>query len=367
MSATASPTPSVVLPVLSADSAGAVDGMRLAAGETGIGLEVTDPGADPVSALRAAVESRPPAVLVVDRPETITAARPEIETAGVPVVLVGGDLYSSRSLFRHAFQVSVPLAWQARVLAHYLATDRRYEAVAIAGPDPGGVLAAALAEEGLQPAGGVSDAEAILTAAAHPSPGAPADAQLALFSGALERTGDVPGGAVACAPYTWAGWADMIPRVHAFRERFADRFGRDPLGSEQEGYEAVRALAEAIARTGGRGGDALIRALETFREETYSSIPIRLGPDDHVLAEQSQLGLFTTVAGSEEKPSSGEAIGPLPWRALMRTFTTDGRRVNLLDRDKRIFFPGWRPKEPSPYFWRSRFGIVTRSDEDPLH
>jgi hypothetical protein len=158
----------------------------------------------------------------------------------------------------------------------------------------------------------------------------------------------------------------MIPRVHRFRERFVAHFGREPAGFEQEGYDAVRAVSEALDRTGGQGGDALVRALEGFRDETYSSLPIRLGPDDHVLAEESQLGLFA-VAGPDEQPWPGEALAETPWRPVMRTFTTDGQKVNLLDRDKRVFFPGWRRQKPSPRYWKSRFGIVTRPDEDPLH
>jgi hypothetical protein len=358
--------PSIVLPVLSSESGGAIDGMRLAAAETGIALDVVDAGADPVGALRDLLPSRPVAVLVVGEPAAVTALRSDLEAAGVPVLLVGGDLYSGRSLFRYAFQSSVPLAWQARVLAHYLVTDRGHERIALAGADRDGVLAAALAEEGTSPAEPSEGADAIMALGQRRPGNTPPDAQVALSSDALAATEGLAPGTVACAPYTWAGWADMIPRVHAFRQRFAAEFGRDPLGPEQEGYEAVRAVAEALDRTGGRGGDALVRALESFRDETYSSIPVRLGPDDHVLAEQSQLGLFAVAAPGEE-PATGEAIGPVPWRALMRTFTTDGERVNLLDRDKRVFFPGWRPREPSPNYWRSRFGIVTRPQEDPLH
>jgi Periplasmic binding protein len=339
--------------------------MRLAAAQAGLAVEVVDAGPHPVSALRELVASRPPAVVVLDQPAAVTAARPEIEAARVPVLLVGGDLYSTRSLYRYAFQVSIPVAWQARVLVHYLVSDRGYEVIGVAGPDPGGVFAAALAEEGVSEAE-THEADAVLSLGPRQLATVSPDAQPALSSDALAATDGFPPGTVACGPYTWAGWADMIPRVHAFRERFAARYGRDPLGPEQEGYEALRALAEALDRVGGRGGDALVRELESFREETYSSIPIRLGPDDHVLAEQSQLGLFA-VAASDEEPAVGEAIGTVPWRALMRTFTTDGERVNLLDRDKRLFFPGWSLREPSPNYWRSRYGIVTRPEEDPLH
>jgi Periplasmic binding protein len=358
--ATPSP-PSLVLPVVASGDEPAVDGMRLAAEETGIGLEVRDPGGDPTAAIRDAVSFEPPAVLVAGLTGAVAAARPEIETAGVPVILVGGDLYSDRRLFRYAFQVSVPLRWQARVLAHYLVTDRRHESIAVVGEVE--VAAAALAEEGVSPTEDGQRADAVLALAG--PPGGLAGPQLAVSAGALGSPAPLPPGTVACGPYTWAGWAEPIPRVARFRRRFAERFGREPSLREQEGYEAVRALTDALSTTGGRGGDALVRALETFREKTYSSTPIRLGPDDHVLAEESHLGLFAVVA--PDGPAPGEDLDPVPWRPVMRTFTTDGKRVNLAERDVRVFFPRWRPMRPRPNYWRSEYGIVTRPDDDSLH
>jgi hypothetical protein len=109
---------------------------------------------------------------------------------------------------------------------------------------------------------------------------------------------------------------------------------------------------------GGGGGDALVRALESLRDQTYASTPIRLGPDDHVFAEESHLGLFAVATPPERAP--GEDLVPVPWRPLMRTFTTNGQRVNLAQADVRVFFPNWRPMRPRPNYWRSELGIVTR-------
>jgi ABC-type branched-subunit amino acid transport system substrate-binding protein len=356
----AQPPPSVVIPVVASDGQPAVDGMRLAADQEGVGLEIIDPAGDPTGSLRAAVASRPPAVFVVAASGAVVAARPDIEAAGVPVILVHGDLYSDRRLFRHAFQTTIPLRWQARVLARYLVVDRGHDRVAVVGDRALG--AEALAEEGASPAGSAEGADAVLALGpARPAAGA----QLAVANEAVLRRRLAPG-SVVCLPYTWAGWADMLPRVRRFRTRFERAHGRPPARFEQEGYDAVRAVAEALNRTSGAGGDALVRALEGFRDETFSSLPIRLGPDDHVLAEESQLGLFA-VAGPGERPSPGEVLAEVPWRPVMRTFTTDGQKVNLLDRDKKVFFPGWKRRKPSPRYWKSRFGIVTRPDEDPLH
>jgi hypothetical protein len=362
----ASPTATrTVIPVVAPGAEQSiVDGLMLGADHGRLTLDVTDEGA--VSELvRDALAEEPPAILVVASiqasVDAVIEARPDIETARVPVIVLGTDLYTERALHRYLFQTAVPLRWQARVLAHYLASDRKYDRVmswdAIAG--------AALREEGVQPVSPGGSADAALALVRISSAGGSAE-QLALSSQALAFSSGLPPGTVACYPYTWAGWAAMIPRVARFRDRFAARFGRPPVGFEQEGYDAVRVLAEALDRTGGRGGDELVGALESFREEAYSSVPVRLGPDDHVFAEESQLGLFS-VAGPDERAALSEAVGAVPWRPIMRTFTTDGQKVNLLDRDKKVFFPGWHRMKPSPRYWKSRFGIVTRPDEDPLH
>ncbi|MGH2737566.1 MAG: ABC transporter substrate-binding protein, partial [Actinomycetota bacterium] len=295
-----------VLPVVVAEGAhrSYVEGMELAAGEVGVTLDVR-PTPDPVTALRLALIGGPPAVFVIGSAHAVADARPEIEAAGVPVILVGGDLYTDRRLFRHAFQTAIPHLWQARVLARYLVVDRGHASIAVL--DDAALGAEALAEEGVSPATSLEGADAVL--ALRPARRAPAGTQLAAANETVLRRG-VPPGTVVCLPYTWAGWADMIPRVHRFRSRFEARFGHPPAGLEQEGYDAVRAVAEALDRTGGQGGDALVRALEGFREERYSSLPIRLGPDDHVLAEESQLGLF---AVDDRAVPAGEAQGQVPW------------------------------------------------------
>lgn len=354
------PEPEFLLPVVVGVGAhpSYLDGMELAAGEVGVALDVR-PTANSFTELRHALTEGPPAVLVVGAADAVAEARPEIEGAGVPVILVGGDLYSDRRLFRHAFQTAVPLRWQGRVLARYLVVDRRLSRIAVVGDRDLG--AEALAEEGVSPVGSPADAEAVL--ALGPPHRPPAGVRLAAANQAVLRRGLAPG-TVVCLPYTWAGWADMLPRVRRFRARFERAHGRPPSGFEQEGYDAVRAVHDALTRAGGGGGEALLLALEGFREETYSSLPVRLGPDDHVLAEESQLGLF---AVTDAPVPTGEAQGAVPWRPLMRTFTTDGQKVNLLDPDKRVFFPGWSRRKPSPRYWKSRFGIVTRPDEDLLH
>jgi branched-chain amino acid transport system substrate-binding protein len=342
------------------------------------------------------------ATLVVGDGRSVTAARLDIEWSRTPVLLLRGDLYSSRELFRQVFQTSIPLRWQAAVLARYLVVDRRYENVALVfelppravgarGERERAVFRAAMAEEGaglwkelglspsfsadvaLRSLGG-ADAVAYVggptvgTRLARMLSGLEDRPQLATSTDGLQETfagsGPPVPGTVAPYAYTWAGWAEPIRRVAAFRELCRRELGHPPRGFEQEGYDAVRVLAEALERTGGEGGDRLVRALESVEDVTYSSLPIGLGPDDHLFLSDRQLGLFA-VAGPDEE---SEAWAPewAPWRPVMRTFTTNGERTTVIDRDKDVFFPGWHAREPAPDFWTARYGIVTRR-RDPLH
>jgi ABC-type branched-subunit amino acid transport system substrate-binding protein len=386
------------------------DGMRFAL------REVTARGDLDLELLQApsvegALTLDPAAVIVVGDSSSVKEARPAIEEARMPVFLLGGDLYSSQAMFRYAFQTEVPIRWQAGVIARYLVADRGYgRVVLIMEADSHGTaerdsFGLAMAEEGgaiesitMVPPGGpgetfpgrppvdegqvmaVSDgADAVIfSGSAQTAAGVSAalarladPPQLALTAESLDvsfASGKVQPrpGTVTCYTYAWSGWADMLPRVHSFRERFAAVMGHYPASLEQEGYDAVMALGEALTRTGGAGGDRLVQELETFREETYASVPARLGPDDHVLAEQSHLGLFAIEEPVDAALPAGEASSLLPWRPILRTFTTDGEKMNFLDRDKRIFFPFWRPKRPTPKYWRAEYGIVSRSS-DPLH
>ena len=346
----------------------------------------------------SALSLQPEAIIKIGGAREVSDSRQVIEEAGVPVVLMGGDLYTSRQLFRYAFQTTTPVRWQAGVFASYLLEDREHTRTAlvttlensdvvgeafneawaeeggalerIVSVDAGSLGSAAAELDGFESVVFIGRAtEAAELASAISSLANPP--QLALSSDALDvsfltEPNRAVAGTVVCYTYAWSGWADMLPRVHDFRERFADAVGHYPASLEQEGYDAVMAIADALVRTGGEGGERLVQELETFREETYASVPVRLGPDDHVLAEQSHLGLLAIEEPVDAALPPGEASSLIPWRPILRTFTTDGEKVNFLDRDKRIFFPFWRPKRPTPKYWRSEYGIVSRPS-DPLH
>ncbi|HZA27909.1 MAG TPA: ABC transporter substrate-binding protein [Actinomycetota bacterium] len=384
-----------------------LDGMRLAEAEVngaGVGgerplrLEAVDDRGDTAlggTLLEAALEDRPVATFVIGPGSVVSPRRSLIEEVGSPLLLLSGDLYTSRELFRQTFQTGVPWRWQAAVIMRYLTVDRRHTrvlAVTEAGPQERSVreaIEASSLEEGtnlsttltLVPGGELAailrhaaEAEAVAffgsaaeTARLSEALGAlPDRPQLAASSEALspDFSAAAPG-TVATYPYTWAGWADPIPRVGEFRARFEEALGRQPAGFEQEGYDAVRLVADGLARSGGEGGDALVRALQGFRERVYSSLPVRFGPDDRTAIDDGQLGLFA-VPAPDEAPEPWFTEAPR-WRPLMRTFTFDGEKTNVLDRDKRVFFPRWRKPRPSPKYWRSRYGITSRPRQDSLH
>ncbi|MGH2573174.1 MAG: ABC transporter substrate-binding protein [Actinomycetota bacterium] len=342
------------------------------------------------------------AILYAGPGPALTPLRPQFAATGTPVILLEGDLYTSRGLFPQVFQTSIPWAWQAHDIARYVVRDRKAEDIVFVGTGPeapvarralrgaleywGGRLAAGFDdrsrdERGLSRAferaaradwavafGPQVDALEVVNAieeAAEAKPGITGPAALLISHPALA---DPEPGTSACYTYTWAGWADPIPRVGRFRRRFERFAGRLPQGLEQEGYDAIRALVVALRKTGGRGGDELRKQLEQIKGRLFSGFPVDLGPDDHVFPPRDELGLFA-VAGPDERldpwqapPTATKGV----WRAVMRTFTYDGQRTNVLDRDRRVFFPFWNKRVPAPGYWRSRFGIVTRP-RDPLH
>lgn len=340
------------------------------------------------------------AVLYVGPGAVLARLRAKVEEAGTPVVLSEGDLYTTRQLFRQVFQTTLPWAWQATVIARYLVRDRRARDIVFLGTGREGRMAAATAEaaatywgggltasftgRSADPQTGLRDAyvragraDAVITF------GEPLDA-LHDVNAVEEVANDFPAvsssaallqpdeglahpepGATACYVYTWAGWAQPIKRVAAFRKSFRRTFGRLPSGFEQEGYDAVRVLVEGLKRTQGEGGPRLTAALEGLPAQTFSSVPVDLGPDDHLFLPRDELGLFA-VPGPNEELDPWQERDRSNWRPLMRTFTYDGKRTNILDRDKRAFFSFWRKNRPAPFYWQSRHGITTRPS-DRLH
>lgn len=413
-------TEALALPVVLAAGPGSADrayldgmqvGIRRVNATGGIGgvplrLVVHEHGGDPGEAervLREVVSTRPAALLYAGPGSVVSSLRPELQDPGTPLVLLEGDLYTPRALFREVFQVSIPWEWQAQVVARYLVLDRRAKDVVYLGAGPeaagaeralrgamaywGGGVNAAFVLPGLGPQGDPPAAwgaaldrasradwavafgpaaearglaEALDRASGPRRPGIAGPAALLGWEGASASPGTV-----AVHTYTWAGWAQPIARVNAFRSLSGRTVGRTPSGLEQEGYDAVRALAEGLRATGGLGGPALVAALEDLGSRAYAGFPVEFGPDDHLFPPRDELGLYAT-AGPREALDPWMDPEEDRWRALMRTFTYDGERTNVLDRDRKVFFPFWDPGQPGPPYWRSRYGIVS-GPEDPLH
>lgn len=348
-----------------------VEAIRLAVAEVNSGpveialdLRVLDHRGDAALAGESVVEAaRSSAAVVYAGPgEVLTSVRSELEPTGVPVFLLEGDLYTTRGLYTNVFQASIPLLWQARVIARYLRVRQQEPSRVIhSAAEPEASRAAwesAAAEEGVSTAEEEADAPVVTLGEDDPS----VESRLA---GTDDLLGDADApGTAAVAPYTWSGWAEPIPRVERFREAFRDAFGRIPMGREQQAYDSVRLLAVCLADTRGEGGRALIDRLERVTDRAFSSLPIRLGPDDHTLLDDFSIGMFAVAGPGEEVEPWMEGV--TPWRPVMRSFTYDGERVTILERDRGPFFPKWRKPAPTPKYFRSELGIVT-GPGDPLH
>jgi ABC-type branched-subunit amino acid transport system substrate-binding protein len=391
-----------------------LDGVRLAVEEVndggGVGglpieLLLHDHGGDPAEAERLVGEvlgGDPVALLHVGPGAALVPHRPRFLQTGVPVVLLEGDLYTGRALFPQVFQTTIPWEWQANEIARYVVTDREDQDVVFLGSGPeagtaldafetalaywGGDLGAGFVVRsgrtpGRKPSLRAVDADRVVvfgTDAVSPIDLVKAVEDLAQAEGrgdlpgftaasallGQERGASLPAGTTACDRYTWAGWAEPIPRVGRFRDRLAGSAGGVPVGHEQEGYDAVKALTVALRQTGGRGGPELVDALEGIVNRTFSGFPVSLGPDDHLFAPRDELGLFAVPGRNDELDPW---LGENPWMPVMRTFTYDGERTNFLERDRTVFFPFWNENIPSPKYWRSRYGIVSRPGEDRLH
>lgn len=404
----------------------AVGAVNARGGVRGLPLRLVfhDHGGDPARAARVLAglaRAGARGLLYVGPGGALLRAREALLEAGTPVVLLEGDLYTGRQLFFPVFQTSVPWAWQAHELARYLVRDRRVRRVGFVGVGAQARLGATVLRQALRYWGGdlarwaavpaaasgpgaSQAAEALDAAAARAAeavvrglalagsapaalvvlgpPGPAAAAARAageLASGEGRPLRVVAGASLLAAPeegvapgtaavyvHTWAGWAEPIPRVHRFRRAFLRATGRLPTGFEQEGYDAVRVLAWGLERSGLRGGRRLALALEGARDLVFSGFPVDLGPDDHLFAPRDELGLFA-LPGPRERLDPWQRRGGPRWRPIMRTFTYDGHRTNVPERDRRAFFPGWRKGRPAPPFWRSRYGITTRPRADPLH
>ncbi|HLF70377.1 MAG TPA: hypothetical protein VI541_05415, partial [Actinomycetota bacterium] len=169
-------------------------------------------------------------------------------------------------------------------------------------------------------------------------------------AGFAQMTADSPArGSVAVGDYARAAWQKVpVDSARGFVTSFSKRYHRRPSRDEVRGYDVVR-LVDSLARGAARTDDP-ITALEKVDRKRFGSLPISLGPLDHVLPERDHLGLWTREGGE--------------WEPLMRTFTSDLERTDVLEEDWSAFFPGADPAGEAPFFRDAKLGITTERSDD---
>jgi len=387
-------------------------------------LVALDDGGDVAEATRRVQEiarlDRAVGVVYAGPPEGLPAAEEALAEAGIPAVLVHGDLYGARALTPHVFQASPSFVWGARRLAAYFLRDRRYRRIGmLAATGSQGDVAVAALRAALDPrrpavaryadAEDVADAlrrlkrrrvEAVVVQGDSPSFVA-ALASLrqmgaAYRTSAQARIASAPRRlrvrrvrrdhwrpqvagfdqaiATAVADSAYAGTIGVdtyargvhllpVPNFDAFDRSFRGWWGAPPLGWEQRAYDAARAIAWAVRRAD--PDEDLARALEHLSGRRFAGGEIVLGPDDHTLVDQGAVGLWTIpregVARSHRLPEN------LPWLPLARGFAIDGRRTDIPPADWEHLFRGPPPPNaPPPPARRMRFAVATPRN-DPVH
>lgn len=324
----------------------------------------------------------------------IEAAGEALDASGFAVFELSDDLYETGVSRPSVFQAAIPHSWQAWRLARYFGPgDRGYRRIGLArdsspaGQAAAGGLGETLAERNLAMVDATGSAEGAIGRLAQERPeavvleGSPAflaetaallahesrrylggsrirdgwRPQVAGFDSLLWASPPLPPGSVAAADYAAAGGGDGIPSVGRFRESYVAEFGRPPAGPEVWGYDAARALGQAARGAGGPERGRMIDALEHFDRVRFGHLPISLGPDDHLAAERDLLGLWARAA------AGAEGAG---WLPVMRTFTSDLERTNILDDDWVAYFEGAVPGGEAPFFHQARYGIVTDAKDD---
>jgi ABC-type branched-subunit amino acid transport system substrate-binding protein len=359
-------------------------------------------------------------VIYAGPPEGLPPAEAALARAGIPAVLCYGDLHAASALSDHIFQASPPLEWQARIVARYLGTDRRYTrvgavverspegAAALAGlrravgagplrltaarygPGRGGLrgalarLRARHTEAVVIPGspGRVSEALGLLsdmgaayrtTAAARiasaPRPVAarrratshwhpqPVGLDLAVSP----RTRGAPPGMVA--PETYARAAHLVPiaTLAGFARNFERWWGSLPAGWEQRAFDAARAIGWAAIRSGAE--DDLAAVLEELKSHRLGGLPVSFSGTDHLAPEARTMGLWVVPATDVGPGQHAAAWRRFGWVPLARTFSRPGGATTILVRDRRALLRGGS----APPLYSDMRVAVTTSRRDPVH
>lgn len=369
--------------------------------------------------------------------EALARSEGALAEAGVPAMLVYGDLYSARLLRRHLFQVSPPYLWQARRIAPYLLDDRRYRRIGVIAQDSlmgetaidalrtalrdeGGALAAvatyradpddlAARLERLKDArveavvfhGDPPDAARLFAAidamganyvsteAARtvPAPGErrggrkarkarkaalrdrPWRPQIVGFDGMINSLSavetEIPAGTVAADIYARGSFYLPVPSFQSFKAVFKDWWDEPPSGWQRRSYEATLLLGWAHRNT--EPGEDRVATLERLRNERFGGLDVSFGPDDRTAAIPTTVGLWVVPRSGIDVREADRLPDGMPWVPLSRTFSTGGKRTDVLPRDwEHLFFGSYRLDGPAPKVTRARFGVTT-TRRDPVH
>lgn len=320
-------------------------------------------------------------------PEGLPPAEGALTQAGIPAILCYGDLYGARLLKPHVFQMSPSYLWQARVIARYVARDRRYDRIGVlATRSLDGDVAVASMRAALEPFDDIRvtverypsgeppviarrhidrridafviEGDPIDLTAVGSQEGAPP--QVIAFDLGMTPGDSLPTGSVVSDTYARGVHYLPIPSFESFREAFGRWWdGAEPLGWELRAYDAASMIGWAAYKTPLQGDAA--KTLESLAGERFGGLDVTFGPDDHTAADQQTVGLWV-------RPRSAfDSVVPtdeMPWLPLARGFSIDGERTAILNRDWRYLFRNPPPpRAPAPKFGRMRYAVTSpRSD-----
>src|SRR5947209_11204658 len=105
-------------------------------------------------------------------------------------------------------------------------------------------------------------------------------------------------------------YGDAKPVVHDFVQKYKDRYGATPDSLAALGYDAAHVLADALARSGGKGGKDLRDAIAATQGHVGVTGTINIGPDRNafgkeLVIEEIKNGVLTLKA--TVAPTGGSA------------------------------------------------------------
>ncbi|MCA1839023.1 MAG: ABC transporter substrate-binding protein [Actinomycetota bacterium] len=328
--------------------------------------------------------------LAVGGAEVLRTVRHQLDANSFPVFELADDLYDAGALGASMFQVDTPHSWEAWRLARYFGPgDRRYKSVGLmrepglAGDSAFHSLGAMFRDRGLTLVDAQGDVDAAFAVLSAAKPQAVViEGSRAFIAAAIKRFGTdnayagrskisdgwrpqlagfhssfavtpVAGMVIAGDYARPAQVGDRVEPVAAFRAAFRKRFHASPTADEVDAYDATMVLADSFAKAGLRTDRSLLIAqFEQVDRSRYGHLRFSFGLSDHVMAERDLQGLWS--------PSGAQLD------LLMKTFTADLQRTNILDEDWMYFFSGSTPGGEAPFYNTARSGILSDASDD-LH